>query len=228
MQHRVRNEFGRPEPMAIEKKKIIIVGCGPGAAEYITPAAQTAARKADVLIVSQRLKGLFPEIAAERIDSGTDVAGILDVMASRRDDGLQVVLLATGDPGIASLARPVIRRFSRENCEVIPGISSVQVAFARLGLDWQDVRIVTAHSRNPQVSAADLREARKIAILGGRPEAIAWTAGLIAELGGGRRVFLCEDLTLAGEQIRELSADELATLPVSTRAIVLILRGELL
>ena len=214
--------------MAVEKKKIIIVGCGPGAVDYITPAAEAAAGKAEVLIVSQRLKDFFTECPAERIDSGTDVAGILDTIASRRDDGRQVVLLATGDPGIASLAKPVIRHFGRENCEVIPGISSVQVAFARLGLGWQDARIVTAHSRNPEVSAADLREARKIAILGGRPEALTWTAGLIAELGGGRRVFLCEDLTLPGEQVREVSADELTTLPVSTRAIILIIRGELL
>jgi cobalt-precorrin-7 (C5)-methyltransferase len=212
--------------MAIEKKRIIIVGCGPGAADYITPAAQAAARKADVLIVSQRLRGLFAEVAAERIDSGTDIAGILDVMASRRDEGRQVVLLATGDPGIASLARPVIRRFGRENCEVIPGISSIQVAFARLGLGWQDARIVTAQSRNPQVSMADLRETGKIAILGGRPEAITWTAGLIEKLGGSRRVFLCEDLTLPGEQVREVSADELTSIPASTRAIILIIKGE--
>jgi precorrin-6y C5,15-methyltransferase (decarboxylating) CbiE subunit len=141
---------------------------------------------------------------------------------------MQVVLLATGDPGIASLARPVIRRFGRENCEVIPGISSVQVAFARLGLDWQDARIVTAHSRNPQVSLPDLRKAGKIAILGGRPEAIAWTAGLIGKLGGNRRVFLCEELTLAGERIREVGAGELAALPVSARAIVLIIQEEVI
>jgi cobalt-precorrin-7 (C5)-methyltransferase len=208
------------------QKKIIIVGCGPGGEEYITPAARAAAGKAEVLIVSERLQGLFPECPAERIDSGTDVAGILETMASRRNDGLQVVLLATGDPGIASLAQPVVRRFGRENCEVIPGVSSVQVAFARLGLGWQDARIVTAHSRNPEVSAADLRETGKIAILGGRPEAIAWTAGLLAELGGDRRVFLCEDLTLPGERIREVRADELAGLPVLSRVIVLIIRGE--
>jgi len=212
--------------MDVEKKKIIIIGCGPGATDYITPAAAAAAAKAEVLIVSQRLKDFFPGCPAERIDSGTDVAGILATIAARRNDGRQVVLLATGDPGIASLAQPVIRRFGRENCEVIPGISSVQVAFARLGLGWQDARIVTAHNRDPQVSAADLREARKIAILGGRPEALTWIAELIAELGGDRRVFLCEDLTLPGEQIREVSADELTMLPASTRAIVLIIRKE--
>ena len=208
------------------QKKIIIVGCGPGGEEYITPAARAAAVKAEVLIVSQRLKDLFPECPAERIDSGTDVPGILDVIASRRDAGRQVVLLATGDPGIASLAQPVIRRFGRENCEVIPGISSIQVAFARFGLGWQDARIVTAHHRNPQVSATELQAVKKIAILGGRPGAMEWAAGLIGELGGNRRVFLCEDLTLAGEKIREIDAGALAAGPASTRAIVLIIHEE--
>lgn len=207
-------------------KKIIIVGCGPGGEGYITPAARAAAAKAEVLIVSERLKGLFPECAAERIDSGVDVAGILDTMAARRGAGQQVVLLATGDPGIASLAQPVIRRFGRENCEVIPGISSVQVAFARLGLGWQDARILTAHHRDPQVSAAELQAVPKIAVLGGRPGALAWAAGLIAGLDGARRVVLCEDLTLPGERIREIDAATLAVAPASTRAIVLIIAEE--
>ncbi len=214
--------------MAIEKRKIIIIGCGPGSESYITPAAAAAARKADVLIVSQRLKDLFPDVAAERIDSGKDIDGTIDTIASLRDEGRQVVVLATGDPGIASLAQPVIRRFGRENCEVIPGISSVQVAFARLALGWQDARIITAHSRDPEVSAADLNESDKIAILGGREGALRWTAELIPKLGGDRGVFLCEELTLPGEKIREVCTGELTELPVSSRAIVLIIRRELL
>ena len=214
--------------MAVEKKKIIIVGCGPGAVDCITPAAEEAAGKADVLIVSQRLKDLFPKCPAERIDSGTDVAGILDTIASRRDNGRQVVLLATGDPGIFSLAKPVIRRFGRENCKVIPGISSVQVAFARLGLDWQDARIISAHGSDPELTAADLHTAGKIAVLGGREAALAWIAGLLRELGSGRRVFVCEDLTLPGERIREVAPNDLVGFPVSSRAIVLIIQGELL
>ena len=214
--------------MAIEKKKIIIVGCGPGAESYITPAARAAAQGAEVLIVSRRLQNLFPEIAAERIDSGTDIEGTLAAIAARRDDGRQVVLLATGDPGIASLAQPVIRRFGREHCEVIPGISSVQVAFARLGLDWEDARIISAHSRDPEESVADLRDTDKLAILGGREGSLRWAAHLIEEMGGGRRVFLCEELTLPGEKIREVEASELTEIPVSTRAIILIIREELL
>ena len=212
--------------MNTEKKNILIVGCGPGSEEYIIPAGRAAALSADVLIVSQRLHSLFPESAAERIDSGNDVEKGLQLIAARRAAGLQVCLLATGDPGIASLAQPVIRRFGRECCVVIPGISSVQVAFARLGLSWQEARIITAHSRNPRGTIEELREAGKIAILGGRPEALSWTAELIEKLDGKRRTFLCEDLTLPSERVREITSAELAKLPTSTRAIILIIKEE--
>ena len=214
--------------MAVEKKKIIIVGCGPGAEACITPEARTAVLKADTLIVSRRLKDLFPESTAERIDSGTDVEGTLDAIAAHRDAGLQVILLATGDPGIASLAQPVVQRFGRTSCEIIPGISSIQVAFARLGLGWQDARILSAHKSDPEETAADLREAEKIAVLGGRPGALRWAAGLVRELGGERRVFLCEELTLPGEKIHEVLAGELASISASTRAIILIIQEKLL
>lgn len=215
--------------MVAEQKKILMVGCGPGAADCITPEARAAALTADVLIVSQRLAALFPESTAERIDSGTDIPGTLAAIAERRAAGKQVVVLCTGDPGIASIAQPVIRRFGRENCAVIPGISSLQVAFARLGLDWRNVRVVTAHSEDPEETTEELRGAEKIAILGGRDGSLRWAAGLIGELGGGRRVFLCEELTLPGERIREITdPGELTARPVSSRAIVVILAGEVM
>lgn len=215
--------------MTIETKKILLVGCGPGAAGCITPEARAAALTADVLIVSKRLADLFPESTAERIDSGTDIPGTLEAISERRDAGKLVVVLCTGDPGVASLAQPVIRRFGRENCAVIPGISSIQVAFARLGLDWRNVRVVTAHSEDPEETAEELRGAEQIAILGGRDGSLRWAAGLIAQIGEGRRVFLCEELTLPGEKIREITdPGELTARPVSSRAIILILNKELL
>jgi precorrin-6B methylase 1 len=51
---------------------------------------------------------------------------------------------------------------------------------------------------------------------------------VIRELGDGRRIFLCEELTLPEEKIREVTAGELTEVPVSSRAIILIIRGELL
>jgi precorrin-6y C5,15-methyltransferase (decarboxylating) CbiE subunit len=214
--------------MEIEKKKIMIVGCGPGAVELITPAAREAALAAEVLVVSSRLEALFPESCAERIDSGVDIEGTIEKIAARRDAGRRVAVLATGDPGVFSLAQPVVRHFGRENCEVIPGISSIQVAFARLGLPWHDAVIISAHKENPEITAAELRLAGKLVLLGGRTEGLRWIAGILKDIGRGRRIFLCEELTLPGERIAEITPGELMDLHVSTRAIVLAIRRELI
>ncbi len=211
----------------MELKKVIIAGCGPGADDLITPAARNAALGADVLIVSSRLERLFPESPAERIDSGVDIEGTIRQIAARRDQGKQVVVLATGDPGVFSLAQPVIRHFGRKNCEVIPGISAVQVAFARLGLPWHDAVIISAHKENPEITARELNACGKLVFLGGRTEGLRWISGILKELGADKRIFLCEELTLPGERIAETAPDELTQLRVSTRAIVLAVRRDL-
>ena len=80
--------------------------------------------------------------------------------------------------------------------EVVPAVSSVQVAFARLGLDWADARILSAHGRTPSDHGAmNLAEADKIAILAGTKEAIRWSAGMAAALEASHAAFLGENLT---------------------------------
>jgi precorrin-6y C5,15-methyltransferase (decarboxylating) CbiE subunit len=132
--------------------------------------------------------------------------------------------LVTGDPGLYSLAQPVLKRFGRESCEVIPGISSLQVAFARLGMDWVNARIIDAHGGNPDVDSASLARAEKIAIFAGRAEAIKWVANFVRAIGEGYAIYVCENLTLEGEKIRQVKAEDLRNLGVSSRTIILLVK----
>ena len=129
-------------------RHITIVGCGPGSPEYVTPAAIAAVEKADLLIGTERLVRLFSPRPTQSVVVNSTVEQALDAI-EQRPDCKNVAVLVTGDPGIFSLARLVIERFGREQCRVIPGISSVQAAFARLGLDWADTRILSAHKEDP-------------------------------------------------------------------------------
>ncbi len=58
----------------------------------------------------------------------------------RESRKIDVAVLSTGDPMVAGLGR-----FFR-GAKIIPGISSVQIALSRLGVDICDVVIVNAHS----------------------------------------------------------------------------------
>jgi hypothetical protein len=83
--------------MTQTKKKILIVGAGAAGSGVPHTGGQDGRSKGRCPDCLAAPGGLFPEVAAERIDSGTDVEGTIALIASRRDAGAQVVLLATGD-----------------------------------------------------------------------------------------------------------------------------------
>lgn len=210
--------------MAVKKNIITIVGCGPGGADYLTAIARREIDRAEVLAGAPRLLDAFPESRAQRIPVGADIAKALDRIAGCR--ARPVVVLVTGDPGLCSFAQPVIRRFGRKACRVIPGISAVQAAFAAIGADWLDARIVTAHSRAPQIGPAALAGTGKIAVLAGHNAARPWLAELAARLGRGYLIFACRNLTLPDQSVRRLQVAQLRKLDLASRNVILFIRRE--
>jgi precorrin-6y C5,15-methyltransferase (decarboxylating) CbiE subunit len=201
--------------------RIDIVGCGPGALEQVTPEALCAIDGAEVLVGAERLLDLFPNSQAERISVGADIAKALDEIAARLGKR-KIAVLVTGDPGLRSLARPVIRRFGRDACRVIPGISSVQAAFASIGVDWYGARILSAHDRVPEADPAVLVHEEKLAVLAGNSESAQWLDGLAIQMGATHAIFVCENLTLSNEHVRRV--DDLKIMTLASRTIILFIR----
>jgi precorrin-6B C5,15-methyltransferase / cobalt-precorrin-6B C5,C15-methyltransferase len=76
-----------------------------------------------------------------------------------------VVVLASGDPGFFGIVRLLGGRFGRANLRVLPGLSSVALAFARAGLSWDDAVTVSAHGRDPRWAVNVCRAHPKVAVL---------------------------------------------------------------
>jgi cobalt-precorrin-7 (C5)-methyltransferase len=208
-------------------KWITIIGCGPGSPDYVTPAARKACGAAEVAVGSERALALFPEFEGERIVMDGNVAAAIQEV-ERLGGRKKVAVLVTGDPGLFSLAAPFIRRFGRRACEVVPGISSVQAAFARLGLDWAEALILSAHHQKPGAGRESLRGKEKIALLAGKRESFGWIADLCEGLEGDYAVFAFEDVTLETETVRRVDGASLRAGVFSSRTVVLIIRSDLL
>ena len=155
---------------------------------------------------------------------GKDVSAVLDLISAHWEAGQRVAVLVSGDPGLCSLAQPVVRRFGRENCEIVPGISSVQVAFARLALDWHEARIVSVHGRKVRMGVRALAGSNTIAILPGGEDSWAWIREVAEVLSKTHRVWLCERLTLPGERVVEVEPEALLEMASSSLAVVVLVQ----
>ena len=98
------------------------------------------------------------------------------------DAGERVVVLASGDPGFFGIVRRL--RAAGLPVTVRPALSSVTMAFARLGVPWEDALVVSAHGRELRPSLNAWRRAvaahRPVALL---TEASTGPAALVEQLG---------------------------------------------
>ena len=86
----------------------------------------------------------------------------LDTIVASASSG-PVVVLASGDPGFFGIVRALRARGLRP--QVIPAVSSIALAFARLGLDWDDALVTSSHGRDPRQALAAALAHPKVAIL---------------------------------------------------------------
>ena len=114
------------------------------------------------------------------------------------------------------------------NCRILPGISSVQVACARVGLGWQNIRVINAHDGQPDEDVSPPDAGPKTAVFLGRPESRRWAAEFVEAITRAVRLFACQDLTLPEEKVREIDVDELRAGNFPSRTVLLIVQeGEL-
>jgi precorrin-6Y C5,15-methyltransferase (decarboxylating) len=161
---------------------ITVVGCdGTGVPPAAVPRLAAATLVAGGARQLSTLDGLAPH--AGRLELG-DLAAAVERLATHAGPA---VVLASGDPGFFGVVRALRRAGLRP--QVLPAVSSVAVAFARLGLPWDDAVVVSAHGRTGERSLRRAvnacRAYPKVAVLTGPG---AGPAELAAALPGRRLV----------------------------------------
>ena len=73
------------------------------------------------------------------------VGELPDWVLSARAAGQRVVVLATGDPLCHGIASWLTSRLGRDDVDILPNVSTLQLAFARFKTPWQDIRIASCH-----------------------------------------------------------------------------------
>ena len=190
---------------------IEVVGIGLDGAEGLNAAVQKIISQATVVVGSNRHLNYFPHNPAPKIILN-DFQNNLEEIQQLIERNEYIVILTSGDPLFFGLGRLLLAKFPQELLRFHPHVSSIQLAFSRLKIPWQDVQFVSVHGRNADELIKVLQQGQeKIAILtdkNNNPSAIA-RLYLALNLPTDYTFWLCENLGDKSEKISNFNAEEI-------------------
>ena len=192
--------------------KIIVAGIGPGNEDYITPAALKRIRAAKFLVGGRRELDEFATVNQITCAITRDLDAPINFIRDNLplDD---IVVMVSGDPGYYSLLDLLRKKFSPQSIEVIPSISAMQLAFAKLALPWHDATLLSFHGRQPMPDALKFTDGKILGLLTDAEFNSATISKLLIECGWDKNssVTICARLSYPDEKIIATTLDAAAT-----------------
>lgn len=208
--------------------KIFIVGIGPGAREYLTLNAVECVKNCDYTVGSTRAIDLFSDVKNTIAFNVKDLLEKLEQGVDLALEGNDVAILSTGDPGFSGVLNTVLRistekGFSHDNIEVIPGISSLQLAAARMHIQWDSANVMTFHGRENIEDILEVIDNGKVTIaLPSRKVKDMAQFLLDNGVSENRQVTVCERLSYPDERIVSTTMKNIATSEFTYMCIMII------
>lgn len=127
-------------------QKIPVIGIGPDGAAGLSVRCRELLGAAEMVFGSDAALRLLPELAAERIAIGSDLpAAVAKLRAALGRKRIAVV--ASGDPLFYGTARYFCEKVGADQFEVVPHVSSMQLAFARIKETWEEAYLSDLSTR---------------------------------------------------------------------------------
>ncbi|MBE9044062.1 precorrin-6y C5,15-methyltransferase (decarboxylating) subunit CbiE [Pleurocapsales cyanobacterium LEGE 10410] len=192
---------------------IAVVGIGLDGEQGLTPIVQEIVQQATVLAGNKRHLSYFLDHPAKKIFLTALKTGIEQIAQLATTES--VVVLASGDPLFFGLGRLLLEKFSPEQIQFYPYLSSVQLAFSRIKVPWQDARLISVHGRDTEELIKPLKQGKdKIAVLtdsNNNPAAIA-RLYLALALPVNYSFYICENLGNTNEKVTHFAPDRVTQL----------------
>lgn len=185
-----------------------VIGIGPGRPEWLPPAITELVNNCEILIGGSRALKLFPDFPKRRFSLSGDLASSIEVIRNALLEEKIVGVLVSGDPGFFSFLPRLKKEFPEQRIDVYPGISSLQFAFARAGLPWQEATFASVHGR--ELAVLPLVITRPTAVLTGGDNTPQKIAQLYLERGDNPQISIGNALAYPEEFWATMDAEHLA------------------
>ena len=143
-------------------EKVYIVGVGEDGLAGLSDRARRLVEAAELLIGEANTLALVPPSGQERLRVGLNLDEIIRRIESRPQS--RAVVLTVGDPLFYGVARYLCDRLGKDRFEVVPHVSSMQMAFARVKESWEEAFLTNLASHGIQQVLERIRGAEKVGL----------------------------------------------------------------
>lgn len=203
--------------------KLKVISLGPGHPDYILPVAKAEIGAAQVILCGERHLESFDAKEKEIliIGRGTPLSELMNQIKAVYPHK-KTAIVVSGDCGFYSLLTYTQKVIPKEDIEAIPGISSLQYLFAKIGKTWQDAEMMSLHGRDQDLLAR-VEAGNKVGILTDGDHNTAYIARALKDKGYGNKIlYVGEDLSYKEERITKLTVEEGLSFKEQGMAVVVI------
>lgn len=188
------------------KPHITLLGIGMGSEGTFTVEGRQAAEQADLLIGAKRMveaaalpgQKIFCEYRSE----------VIADYIKKHPEYDRIVIVLSGDVGFYSGAKKLVELLNGE-VEILCGISSVNYFMAKIGLSWEDAKILSAHGKSCNLIHY-IRHNQKVFSILGTGDGVAELAKKLVSYGMGEvTLYVGERLSYKDEAVFSKKAREL-------------------
>jgi precorrin-6Y C5,15-methyltransferase (decarboxylating) len=203
--------------------KTYIIGIGDDGLEGVTSAARQLIEQAELLIGAEHTLARLPRLAAERLVVGGNLDGVVDRLAHAK--GKRAAVLVSGDPLFYGMARYLCDKLGKDRFEVLPHVSSMQLAFARVKESWEEAYLTNLANHSLDHVVEKIRTAEKVGLFTTEsqpPSAVA--KALLARRIDYFNAYVCENLGSPDERVTQGDLKELAEQDFASLNVMILVR----
>lgn len=204
-------------------EKIHIIGIGDDGLEGLTSRARELLADADLILGNDRALDAVREVQGEHVQLSGDLEAIVERLSRRGPE--RVVVVASGDPLFYGTARYLCQRLGKEQFVVLPHVSSMQLAFARIKESWDDAYLGSAGNQDIDRLIEKIRIAEKVGLFTDdrmTPAAIA--EALLASRIDYFTAYVCENLGSPDERVTQCDLAELVGQQFAPLNVLILIR----
>lgn len=203
--------------------KTFIIGIGDDGLEGVTSAARQLIEQAELLIGAEHTLARLPRLKAERMVVGSNLDGVIDRLA--HVTGKRTAVLVSGDPLFYGMARFLCDKLGKDRFEVLPHVSSMQLAFARVKESWEEAYLTNLANHSLDHVVEKIRTAEKVGLFTSEsqpPSAVA--QALLARRIDYFNAYICENLGSPDERVTQGNLKELAEQDFAPLNVMILVR----